>query len=248
MGSLEPKPNSPNSVKHCVVASEGWPFQQAALRDLAGKPLCVCTCHLQRFCMLYDYMFIVLITLMHIQMYTDCACVSVCAHVHIYHLPTYLSVCHARPCAYPSVLLHGFLSIHPSIHPSIALPTYLCPWSMDVSIPESSWCSPFGCEAFNFRVVFAPKIAESGIATKDCTTGYSDSWPAEQKAWCCNLPTLVLHSTAGLPCEALVATMSLQSKRGYHAAVACPDRPGARYNCDAGYENWLHGWSQVGIQ
>ncbi|CAE7576705.1 unnamed protein product [Symbiodinium necroappetens] len=64
-----------------------------------------------------------------------------------------------------------------------------------------------------------PSQYEVGHSSKplyDCTTGYSDSWPAEQKAWCC-----------------------------YHAAVACPDRPGARYNCDAGYENWLHGWSQA---
>eukprot|EP00439_Symbiodinium_sp_Y106_P024459 s1589_g2.t8 len=86
---------------------------------------------------------------------------------------------------------------------------------------KQNWCCEnhgIGCRASLHSDAYDCEISpgRGSLACKDCTSGSSDSWLAEQKAWCC-----------------------------YHAAVACPDRPGARYNCDAGYENWLHGWSQA---
>lgn len=54
-------------------------------------------------------------------------------------------------------------------------------------------------------------------STFDCAAGYedSDTWAQEKREWCC-----------------------------YHASVGCPTSPSAKYNCDAGYTNWLHGWSE----
>jgi len=53
--------------------------------------------------------------------------------------------------------------------------------------------------------------------TFDCADGYSDSntWDQEKKEWCC-----------------------------YHASVGCPESTAAKYDCEAGFTNWMHGWSE----
>jgi len=113
---------------------------------------------------------------------------------------------------------------------NLGVSNWLLGWSDD----KKSWCcknANKGCRA----VMQSGAVWGAGQAHFDCATGFDTwqtSWSDSQKAWCC------LHMNKA--CPAAAGAKPIASAQG--EAQTTTERP---YDCDAGFANWMSGWSSL---